>query len=165
MREISLDRAHLSGLAAEILTSGGTFRFRATGGSMTPFIKDGDILEVRPVATAAIRRADVVLYRREQHGGLVAHRVVDLNPGSPHVLSLQGDASLFDKETVASTSVLGRVVNVQRNDKVMTLDAGPWYWLGWGWVALSPFSRRLYRMLVGCKSMFRLDKPRCGTTL
>lgn len=159
MREISLDRAHFSGLAAEVIQGGSTFRFRATGGSMSPFIKDGDVLEVRPIEATTIRRADVVLYRRSDRR-LIAHRVVGSSGRNcPPALLLQGDVSLRGKEVVTPASVLGRVVSVQRNDRLIVLDTGLWRWLGWAWIALSPFSRWFYRILAGVKSRIKFRKP------
>lgn len=159
MRELTVDRIHLSSLATDILNSGGTFRFRATGCSMSPFVRDGDILEVRPVDAAAIRYADIVLYCRENRR-LIAHRVVG-GTGNQHPVELlvQGDASLSSTEIVSLKSVLGRVVSVQRNDKPIVMDTGLWRWLGVFWVALSPFSPWLYRLLVSCKARISLRKP------
>ena len=62
-------------LAAESLRRGNTLRLRARGGSMLPFLVDGDIVVVRPAAAAEVRIGDVICYE-PLSGGLCLHRVI-----------------------------------------------------------------------------------------
>jgi hypothetical protein len=66
MRDLVVPGADFGALAAAILGTGGGLRFRARGGSMSPFIRHGDLLEVRPVDFSALRRGK----RIELNGGL-----------------------------------------------------------------------------------------------
>ena len=161
MRELILDRVNLSSLAADILGKGGAFRFRAPGGSMHPFIRNGDVLEVRPVDSAVIRPADIILYHRENRR-LIAHRVIGrARKQYTTELLVRGDTDPFNTEIVFLESVLGRVVRVQRGEKILVMDSGLWRWLGMLWIALSPLSLELYRTLISCKTRISSRKLGC----
>ena len=66
MRELRLDDKAFASLSAEILRQGDSFQFRAHGLSMTPFIRDGDLLTIAPVDAAELEIGDVVLYRNRR---------------------------------------------------------------------------------------------------
>jgi len=66
-------------LIRSLLESGLSVRFRATGDSMVPVLRCGDVLIVEPVQAAQVRRGDVVLAELER--GLTAHRVVAITTG------------------------------------------------------------------------------------
>ena len=69
-------------LTRAVLGEGRTWRFRALGKSMTPFIKDGDVITIAPVSVERdIGLGDVVAYVHRWPGGqhLVVHRVVGLD--------------------------------------------------------------------------------------
>jgi len=104
---------------AALLRGGESVRFRATGRSMSPAIRDGDVLDVTPVEPGAIRPGEVILY----HGprGLLAHRV--LAPLADGSLQVRGDAIGSDLEEVAADRILGRVVAV--NGKTARARGGP----------------------------------------
>jgi signal peptidase I len=144
MHTIDIGQANFTALAAAILGEGSTLRFYARGTSMRPFIQDGDILEVQPVGTLAVRRGDVVLCR--QGGGrLVAHRVVHLSREDGRTTMVTwGDALTGPDAPISLEQVLGRVVVVERETKRLRLDARPQRLLWALWMGLSPFSRRLY---------------------
>src|SRR5262249_40798715 len=102
------DRAHsgtFRDVASEFITSGFSFRFQARGRSMWPTIRDGDILHVEGVASAAIRLADVVLFSSEQ--GLKAHRVVRKHAGT---FVTRGDAAVEADSPIRGEQIMGRVV-------------------------------------------------------
>src|SRR5439155_25625482 len=74
-----------------LLARGCSVRFRASGGSMHPTIRAGDILILAPIDPTELRKGTVVLAR--QSGRLVAHRIADVTKcdGGTRVL-LRGDA-------------------------------------------------------------------------
>ena len=112
-------------LTAELLSRGTTVRFRPSGRSMYPSIREGELITVEPVAARDVKRGDIVLYRSER--GLLAHRVVGSSPTQSSVLSpqssllLKGDASLSCDQPVAAQQILGRVVGVERNGRSVAL--------------------------------------------
>jgi len=115
-------------LTAELLSRGTTVRFRPSGRSMYPSIREGELITVEPVQPSDVKLGDIVLYRSQR--GLIAHRVVgtEREQGtstqssvlSPHYF-LQGDASLSCDQPVAGQQILGRVVRVQRNGRSVAL--------------------------------------------
>ena len=115
-------------LTTELLSQGATVRFRPSGRSMYPSIREGELITVEPVQASDVKLADIVLYRSER--GLIAHRVVQMScpqaePSAvgaagfslrasssrdSRVFRLQGDASLSCDQPVAAEQILGRVV-------------------------------------------------------
>ena len=106
-------------LTTELLSRGTTVRFRPSGRSMYPSIREGEVITVEPVAASDVKLADIVLYRSER--GLIAHRVVKIASRDARVFRLQGDASLSCDEPVAAERILGRVVEVERNGRSIAL--------------------------------------------
>jgi hypothetical protein len=125
----------LAELSIQILDRGGTFRFRARGASMAPFIRDGDTLTVAPVEAAALRVGDVALHRADGDG-LAAHRIVARRlEGDRLRWVTRGDTVSGPGEVVEAEQVLGRVVRVQRRGRTLDLDRGAWRWAARLWVA------------------------------
>ncbi len=108
---------HLGDLSAELLNRGYGVRFRAPGKSMHPTILDGDLITVEPVAPAAVKQGDIILYRLGR--GVIAHRLIRIerrNGGVPHFI-LRGDAPGAPDEPVVVQQVLGKVVCVERGGR------------------------------------------------
>ena len=61
-------------ISAELIARGRRMRFRAEGRSMHPTIRDGEAINIEPVAPATVKRGDILLYRGAR--GVMAHRVV-----------------------------------------------------------------------------------------
>jgi hypothetical protein len=101
-------------LCVRMLEEGQSVRFRASGYSMHPAIRDGEWMTVEPAGSAAIRRGDVLLYRSAR--GLTAHRVARVlaEVGGPVSVVARGDNAGKVGELVDSTQVLGRVARVER---------------------------------------------------
>ena len=107
-------------LTTELLSQGTTVRFRPSGRSMYPSIREGELITVEPVVPSDVQLGDIVLYRSER--GLIAHRVVS-SSGDARVFGVRGDASLSCDEPVEAHRILGRVVAVQRNGRSIALDS------------------------------------------
>lgn len=121
-------------LMAELLNRGTSVRFRTSGGSMYPSIRDGELITVAPVRADDVKREDILLYRTQK--GVIAHRVVEvsLSPtdagqvarGSrrdARVFTLQGDASSSCDQLVAARQILGRVIGVERYGRTVALTS------------------------------------------
>jgi signal peptidase I len=107
-------------LSTELLQAGYSVRFRSPGHSMHPTIRDGETVLVKPVDALSIRRGDILLYRTER--GLTAHRVVAIRKREKaRVFILRGDASVSCDEPVDAEQVLGRVIQVERDERVIDL--------------------------------------------
>lgn len=95
-------------LAADVLRSFGSLRFREMGWSMLPSVWPGDTLVVSRVSREQVQVGDVVVVGRD--GRLCTHRVVSVpeNSGNPHWIT-QGDANSTPDRPVSEDELLGRV--------------------------------------------------------
>lgn len=140
---LTLSSGDFLDVAGAVLREGRPLRFRATGTSMAPSIRSGDILTVDPVDARALRPGDVALYRSEQ--GPRVHR---LTGRAGATLRLQGDAPGCLVEEVPAAEVLGRLVFVEREGRQVRLDRGMQGAMRWP-VARLPGGRRLARIVSG----------------
>ncbi|MEJ5359476.1 MAG: hypothetical protein WHT06_12475 [Desulfobacterales bacterium] len=114
----------LAELVEEALKSGRRVRFRASGASMRPAIRGGDLITVAPVPIEDLAVGDIVLSRVGPK--LTAHRIVAIErlpssgggPPSPRFL-LRGDAAAVDDLPLPAERVIGRVVAVERKPCVL----------------------------------------------
>jgi hypothetical protein len=111
------------GLTRELLQRGCNVRFRASGTSMHPTIRDGEVLTVAPASGDTLAVGDVALCRVGRRP--TAHRVVSVQPsddGRP-VLHLRGDNLCSTDRPVRAEDVIGRVLTVNRDGRELPLDA------------------------------------------
>ncbi len=143
-RELPLSGADLLGLLSEVLAKGVRFRFRASGYSMSPFIRHSDVITVRPVKRADLRKGAVAAYLRPVDGHLAVHRIVGRTEGG---YVLKGDHEPIADNPVAVSGILGVVDRVERNGRRIRLGLGPeksliavlstWGLIAWVYWALS----------------------------
>jgi hypothetical protein len=104
-----------------VLGKGASFRFRGKGFSMSPFIKDGDILTIVSLQGSRPRFGDVVVFTHPQTGKLIIHRVI----GKKAVFHLtKGDNAPEGDGLISKAAILGRVRRVERNGKYVFLGLG-----------------------------------------
>ncbi len=120
--ELRLSGQALLELMRAVLARGLPFRFCARGWSMTPFIRDGDVLTVSPLQQSP-GLGEVVAFVRPGIEKLVVHRVVARHGAASLV---QGDAeSEYADRLVLRGNLLGRVIRVERNGRNVWLGLGP----------------------------------------
>jgi signal peptidase len=102
-------------LAAEALDSSGQLRLRATGTSMLPALRPGDMLQFHSYRIESAAVGDIVLFRRAD--SLVIHRVI---ARSDTGLVTQGDALAAPDPPVSNADVLGTLVSVTRRGRRMS---------------------------------------------
>ncbi len=125
----------LAALMQAVLAKGGRFRFQATGSSMRPFIREGDVLTVEPLAGPA-RLGEVVVCVQADGGRLMVHRVVRV--GRTGWLT-KGDQARQADGWVEQPGLVGRVVRVERQGQAAWAGLGRERvligWLSrWGWL-------------------------------
>jgi signal peptidase I len=120
--EIALSARALADLAQAVLKKDRPFRFLARGFSMSPFIRDGDILTISPVPSNALTLGDVAAVIHPETRKLVIHRVTALSETS---VVIQGDNSPSADKPIPRTDILGRVSRVERNGRSVSLGLGP----------------------------------------
>ncbi len=144
MPNVSVGGPDFVELAADILSKGDMLRFRAHGGSMYPFIKNGDIIKVKPMEASAIRVGDVIFYRSVR-GRLFAHRVIKVDAQHGRVaLVTKGDSVSSADPLVHPKQVLGQVVAIRRGERTIKLDRGVYRFINVLWARLSLYSPWFY---------------------
>ncbi len=112
--EARLSGHALAELCREILGRRATFRFRAKGSSMAPFIREGDVLTVAAWDDRAPRRGDVAAFAYPGVGKLAVHRIVRVGDDAAW---LRGDNGGPREGPVDVVDVIGRVVRVERGGR------------------------------------------------
>jgi signal peptidase I len=121
----------------------GSLRVVCTGTSMSPTLRESDLLEVEPYGTARVRRGDVVCFKSPEDGKMVVHRVVSVGgPGTgdgrpPDVRRETGDGRAKedirtrgdnnptdDTGILQAGDILGRVEAVQRGGERRVIHGG-----------------------------------------
>jgi signal peptidase I len=111
----------LPSLIAEALANGHVVRVRADGTSMHPTIRDGESIAIAAVAAADIVCGDVVMCRHASR--LLAHRVVRVTvSGAGRTFELRGDAKRASDAPIPSDAIVGRVVGVVRNRRLVAVS-------------------------------------------
>lgn len=114
----------LGTLIDEGLASGRIVRFRATGTSMHPAIRNGESIAVAPVAAADVAPGAVLLCRHDAR--LLAHRVVAVaTRDAERTFELRGDTLGASDRVVGERAVVGRVVGVWRGGRIVPIGAPP----------------------------------------
>ncbi len=133
------DSARFEALSRELLNSGKSVRFEARGASMSPSIRDGEIVHVTPVIVSKLRKGDIVLTKGDR--GFLLHRVVVTNPNENFFIT-RGDCGEQDDPPVSGDQVLGIVVakEIRFGKKIVRMK-------------LTGFSGRLFRSVVRGRSL------------
>lgn len=132
-------------LSNEILNKGNNLRFQAKGLSMHPFIKNGEVIEIKPISSSEIEIGDIVFYR-SSWGGMVAHRVIRKQQKAEKVILLtKGDSVPVSDEEIYPEQVLGKVIAIERNGSKIILNKGLLNkFKSLVWVKISPHSWWIY---------------------
>ena len=115
--------------------------FRVGGPSMTPTVRDGEVVTILPRPPGAIRRGSVVLY--QIHGRLVLHRYTINDKRTNRILAV-GDAGVDGGEWIPAEDVLGIAAGVCRNGKTIRLDTAGGRLAGLARFVLRPVRRALW---------------------
>lgn len=109
-------------LLRSALNKGALFRFRAKGFSMSPFLRDDDVITVSPLWHRILRVGDVVAFVSPRTRRLMVHRVVAKRGNS---YSIRGDHAPVSDGLIPSVHILGRVTRVEREGKRVFVGFGP----------------------------------------
>ena len=121
--QILLSGTALEELMREVLSRDKRFRFRAKGFSMSPFIHDGDLITVSPLAGTPLAVGEVVAFVNPPTGKLIVHRIVFIKPDG--VLIRADNQADRDDDLIAAPNIIGRVTLVERGSKIIRLGLGP----------------------------------------
>lgn len=130
---IALDGSEMAGLVEELAARGVPVRFQAKGGSMSPWIRDGDVVTVAPIGGEAVggnengqsprapRLGDVAAFRRQPSGRLTVHRLVRREAEG---WIARGDRLAGEDGSVRREELLGLVTRVERAGREIWVPRG-----------------------------------------
>lgn len=109
-------------LMTAVLEKGKPFRFTARGMSMSPFIKDGDLLTVAPFnAQRRPRLGDIIAVANGVTGNLLVHRIVRLSGGTCRI---KGDNTRVSDGLFPTNSLIGFITQLERNHSRINIRPG-----------------------------------------
>lgn len=149
--DIPLSGESLAELMRTVLAHGKPFRFRASGLSMSPFIKDGDVVTIRPLGSTPPRTGDIAAFLYPGTGRVAVHRIVREKSGR---FSLKGDNVPDIDGSLPLDRILGTVSRVERDGAKVSLGGRA------GAAAIASMSRTgLLSKAVGAARRAGLRKP------
>lgn len=120
--DLILPAEEMKALMQAVLARGATFHFRARGLSMSPLIKDGDVITLAPPGATRQSLGRVAAFAHPASGALTVHRIVALGQGG---CLLQGDNTGGASDGwVPAGEVLGWVVRVERGGRRVRFGLG-----------------------------------------
>jgi signal peptidase I len=111
---ISLSAPVIMELIEAVHEKGASFRFQANGFSMTPAIRDSDVITVSPLKDVIPHRGDVLAFRHPDRPQMLVHRVLR-KKGECYLI--KGDNCPDDDGWIPAENVLGLVTKVERQGK------------------------------------------------
>lgn len=117
----SLSGQALSEVAHEVLARGHSFRFHAMGTSMSPFIRDGDVITLVPFEAAGSSSGVVVAFINPVTGRLVVHRIIAVIGNRCRI---RGDNCEEEDGEIPHDSIIGTVSNIERAGKPVRFGLG-----------------------------------------
>jgi signal peptidase I len=107
-------------LMATVLSRGAPFRFRASGYSMYPFIRDGDVIMIAPILSR-LRLGDIAAYVNPSNNRLTVHRVIHIVHNG---YLFRGDNCPEPDGYISHMDIIGRVTQVEHRGRRMPLGLG-----------------------------------------
>jgi signal peptidase I len=120
-------------------------RLTATGSSMFPFIRGGDVVELEPMHLPPVA-GDLLLARCPTASAgerYVLHRVVRVQGEE---FFLRGDAQKDCEGPFKQEDILGKATRVYRHGRVHRLDQGLWRQVGLAWNRCAPLNVWLFQL-------------------
>jgi signal peptidase I len=105
-----------------VLRAGNDCRFQVKGHSMSPFIKDGDVVTISPMSDSSPGFGDVVAFIYLRTEKLVIHRVVRK---SRDACIIKGENTLESDGLIKKENILGVVTKIERKGKKVFCGIGP----------------------------------------
>ena len=120
-------------IAKAVTDKGKKIRFSARGTSMSPFIKDGDLITVSPQKERRLKKGDIVAFYDPGHNHkLYVHRIIDIKKDR---YQIKGDNLLTPDGFFSLDKILGFISEVLRGGKKISFG------IKWGAKEVSAFSR------------------------
>lgn len=102
-------------IAKAVTEKGKKFRFLARGFSMSPFIKDGDLITVSPLKERRLKKGDIVaFYDPDKNHKLCVHRIISIKND---VCQIKGDNLHSPDGFFSQDKILGMISEASRDGK------------------------------------------------
>jgi hypothetical protein len=147
--EIILSNETLIGLLKEVMEKKSSFQLSVKGMSMSPFIKEGDMVTISPLFQRLVGIGTPVACILPGTGTLVIHRVVGRDKDGYFI---KGDNTSAVDGRMTREDVLGYVSGIERDGKRSALGLGrgrvliaflsrtkilPFIFISWRWIPLA----------------------------
>ncbi len=120
--EFFLSNSRMIELMQAVFSKKASFRFRAKGFSMAPFIYDNDVVTISPVLYAPIKLGKPVAYVYLNQKKLAVHRIIKIIGND---CLIKGDNCPLPGCLVPKEDILGCVTNIERKNKNTHFSLGP----------------------------------------
>ena len=117
----SMPGISFAGLIEEVLEKKVPFRFTASGLSMSPFIRDGDVITIAPSSSYDLKRGDVVAFINPSTNLLTVHRILLFSKSG---YLIKGDNTSKPDGQVLASDIIGQVVRVEHSGRNMRFGLG-----------------------------------------
>jgi len=141
------------------LERGQRVRMTVAGTSMWPFLRNDDVVELKPAL--GLRLGDIVLVQADPPGAAeryVLHRIVRMRGGAFFV---RGDAQPHREGPFAPDAALGLVTTVWRHGRTRNVDSGLWRLAGLAWAWTSPVGPLLLQLALPVWQLVKLRLKPC----
>ncbi len=112
----------LQDICIGVLEKGVSFRFKAKGSSMSPFIKDGAIITITPLKRKLPRIGDIVTFLHPRNRTIVVHRIIARNKGK---FLIKADNAYTEDGLFCLDELIGIVTEIEQSGKSSHLGLGP----------------------------------------
>jgi hypothetical protein len=119
-RDLALSGSALAELMKEVLKKGYPFRFQARGWSMSPFIRDGDVITIIPYAHDRPRLGEIAAFIHPESLKPAVHRIIGKNSLACLIRGDNVSGSMNDG-WIPKEKILGKVDQVERNGEKIWL--------------------------------------------
>lgn len=118
MEKVQVPNSQFFALVKQLLREGKKIEIPVKGGSMRPFLFDGETVVVAPVGVdCPLRKCDIILAETST-GQVMMHRIREISPAG---IRMKGDGNLYQSELIRPEDVMGRVLSVVRHGKTISL--------------------------------------------
>lgn len=118
-----------------------------TGGSMTPFLHNGDTVYL-DLPESPLKKGDIVLYTRE-NGRYILHRIKKVNSDGSFIMV--GDAQQALEYLPRREMIHGRVSSARHKGKPIHPGQPRWWFYQHVWLWVVPIRRRLIDLVTKLK--------------
>jgi hypothetical protein len=109
-------------LVNEVLSKGVECRLQVKGYSMSPFIKDSDVVTISPMSDSSPGFGDVIAFIHPKTDKLIIHRVVRK---SRDACLVKGENALEPDGLIERKHMIGIITRVERKGKKVFFGLGP----------------------------------------